>query len=156
MSDKRLTAIGMWNAMNIWQKILTICALLFVFNCIMIAYERSKIDAIEIQQKALKAEVDSNTSTEAVVGSMVKSFFDGLTLGRFNEEGIFEEYNKSKRWVNSVNIRDAEIRTRLQQALRNVAFFTNGLVISVLVMIVAVIGWLVTRHQKSVADHKNE
>lgn len=147
MGDKRLTTIGKWNVMNIWQKILAICALLVVVNCIMVAYEKSKFEEIEIQQKALEAEIESNTSWGAIVGSGTKAFFDGLTLGLFTDEGIFEEYKKNKRWVDSVYVRDAENRTRLQQSLRMAAFFVVGLVISIAVMIVAAIGFLVSRRK---------
>jgi len=149
MSDKKLTAIGKWNAMNIWQKILIFCALLVVFNCVMIAYEKSKIDEIEVKQEALKAEVESNTSWGAFGGSMLKAAFDGLTLGLFTEEGIFEEAKKSERWVDSVYVRDAENRTKWRQAARMAAFFIIGLVINIVVMIVAAIGFLVSRRQKA-------
>lgn len=70
-------------------------------------YQVNRIADLEKEAVKLQAEIDSKTSTSAVVGGAMKSFFDGFTFGIFADEGIFTEYNRYNRWTEDVTQRIA-------------------------------------------------
>ena len=105
-----------------------ICAIVFLVSCFAISYERTNM-------KFLQEEVDRKTSSAELITSFAKSVFDGATFGIFSEEGIFTEYNKASRWVDSVYDRDAAIRRRISFWMR-IRTFSGALLIAFLAICV--------------------
>ena len=105
-----------------------ICAIVFLVSCFAISYERTNMEL-------LQEEVDRETSWPELITSCVKSAFDGATFGVFSEEGVFTEYNKASRWVDSVYDRDVAIRRRISFWMR-IRTFSGALLIAFLAICV--------------------
>ena len=141
-----------WKLNRIFAVALTICALILVYNLVMLGLTKSKLEEIEIRQKALTAEVEHNTSWSSLLGTGFKSFFDGLTLGVFAEEGVFTEYNKAKRWEESVVQRDSQNRAEFEQCWRKYASAISGRNWFGVFTVIALIGYVATRQKKVIVE----
>ena len=146
--------------MNKWNKpfaiALALCTMLFLYNICMIAREKSNLNALEIRANALRAEYEHETSLPVMASSWIKSAFDGATFGLFADEGIFEEYKKNKRWLESVTQRDAVLRTEIRQSLERLSSFSKGRTWFGALTIFTLIGYVVTRQRKVSAAHTTE
>ncbi|NLE41652.1 MAG: hypothetical protein GX615_07470, partial [Lentisphaerae bacterium] len=67
----------------------------FLYQVITITLLTEDIQRYRMQKAAIDAEVEVKTSWGNLLGVGAKSFFDGLTLGAFTDEGMYEE---SKKW----------------------------------------------------------
>ena len=114
----------------------------FLYQVITITLLTEDIQRYRMQKAAIDAEVEVKTSWGNLLGVGAKSFFDGLTLGAFTDEGMYEESKKWDRWSTDIINRDAQIIeghnmavARLGQkiVLRNVVSFIG--IVSVLVLV---------------------
>ena len=78
-------------------------------------YHVKVVGEVRAEISALRAEVAMKTSTASLVTGSARSFFDGLTLGAFAEEGIFTESNKYDRWSTDAARRDALLKEKYSQ-----------------------------------------
>lgn len=110
--------------------VLVISAIAFAYQVITIAQLTSKFEAYRAEKAAINAEIERKNSWGNILTTSAKSFFDGLTLGMFTKEGMFEEYKQLKRWEDDVTRRDNLVcqmhnltiaRVRQKYVLRNIS-----------------------------------
>ncbi len=115
------------------HRVLAVAALVFLFEIYNIAQIRSSVDQLERDAAAMKASMDEHYSAGHMVGTSIKSFFDGFTFGVFAKEGMFTEYNKEENFRNQLVKSAADMETAYDQQLaqihsaalwRNWALFT--------------------------------
>lgn len=114
----------------------------FLYQVVTISLLTEDIQRYRMQKAAIDAEVEVKTSWGNLACVGAKSFFDGLTLGIFTDEGIFEEFKRWDRWSTDVINCDAQIieghnmaLARLGQkiVMRNVVTFIG--IVSILVLV---------------------
>lgn len=79
----------------------------------------TEADKLAILRSDMKAEADSKNSLVGFIGITGRSFFDGMTLGQFADEGIFTESKKLERWYIDISRRDASSAERYKQVYRD-------------------------------------
>lgn len=142
------SALQKWGNMSAlsrkWLIVFVISALLFTVNVIKIANLNARNEQVRVQKAALITEVEYQNSPRVVIPSLLKSFFDGFTLGAFSKEGLFEEHYKRERWADSTAEKGARIWAEgdfLTEKISSFAFWRN---IFAIVMIVSFIGYKIT------------
>ncbi len=100
---------------------------------------------IEAEMEALKLECENKTSTSAVVSLCVESFINGLTLGMFDEDGVFGTSRRLDRWEQSIIARATDLESRynitqecikrnqINNTFRNIACVLSIIIILILV-----------------------
>ena len=96
-----------------------ICILGFTYQILTLAKIKSQYNLFSAQYAGVEAEYENEMSWGSILPSMGKSFFDGMTFGYFAEEGMFTEYNKAKRWENDITKREATIRAKINQCVKD-------------------------------------
>ena len=143
-----------WNWNRIFAVALAISALVFIYTICMVASLKSRMEEIEINEAAIHAEVEHNTSWGTMIPQMGKAFFDGLTFGMFAEKGMFTEYEKMKEWQASVVERSSRNKAEFEQCYDKYITFISGRNWFGIFTIISVIGYIATR-QKKIVEHKS-
>jgi hypothetical protein len=79
--------------------------------------QNSKIADLEGRRGQITAQYEQQTSTVNLIGSAIKSFFDGYTFGAFAEEGMLTESNKWSRMNNDYRQQMSSTRSATDQAI---------------------------------------
>lgn len=99
------------------MKMKQVAILALVVTMLVFSYSVKRISDLRGEYAALQAEVAHKTSAGSITGGMVKSFFDGFTLGIFAEEGPFTEYKKLDKWATEVARREALLTSAYTDAV---------------------------------------
>lgn len=106
-------------------------------------YQVSQISHLDEEAAVLATKINQLKNPPA--GTFVRSFFDGLTLGVFADEGIFSEAKKMEREETQLKAAAASLQSRY----RNTSFFRNvGLFITVVAGVIGIL--LLPKKQKGI------
>ena len=101
-------------------------------SILVLGYQAAyRVPKIGQEYSGLVAEYNSLTSDGSMAGTMVKSLFDGLTLGNFAEDGIFTEANKRQRLDAHFAKRRAELQVASAHAVELMRYSVIILVVSI-------------------------
>jgi hypothetical protein len=107
------------------------------FGAVMFLYQIHKISGLNEEAAVLISQADAHNNPGA--GSYIRSFFDGLTLGAFADEGIFTEAKKSEREGQYLESARASILSRYGDA---VTYRNWGLILGIGG---GVVGWILQK-----------
>lgn len=94
-------------------------------------YQVNHLSQLEEEAAVLSARIHQHNNPSS--GAYIRSFFDGLTLGAFADEGVFTEVKKAEHEGNQLNLAIASLKSRYQSA----CFYRNGGLIVAVIALVA-------------------
>jgi len=83
-----------------------------------------EVDQIVIRKAELQAREDANNSLGSTISAVIRSIFDGFTLGEFAEEGVFTENKQALRFLENVSVQKASMQGEFEILKRE--FVTLG------------------------------
>lgn len=74
----------------------------------------AQADQMVIQARQIDARVQEKTSLAATISTLIRSAFDGYTLGAFAEEGIFTENKQALRFFENVAVEKVTVSAQFE------------------------------------------
>ena len=108
-------------------------------------YEVYHIGRLEEEAAVLRAQIERYNAWSTQSASLVRAFFDGLTLGTFANDGMFTESKKLDRESRQLNAARASLNSRYETAK---SFRNTGLIVGA---IAGVVGLILKRKTRNTA-----
>ena len=140
---------------KIFTGILLFSTVFFIFNAIAAINAEGKIENLEAEYKVLVADYKHKTSWSSFGNALIKSVFDGLTLGVFAEEGLYTEANRWDRNINKARNQEAYIQYWLNIYKKKYNSATSGVYMFLGLMLISSIVLAVDYLKKQEKSIKN-